>query len=71
MRKAEIVSYAFKGIGLNAYPVIDTNNPDMKACCQSMKNQLNTVDCAKLIDSKVKARWHTIDERITERMKNC
>ena len=51
----------FKGIGLHLYPVIESKNPDLKSFCQTMKNQLNAIDCAKFIDSKVPATWEMID----------
>ena len=62
LRKAEIESHAFKGICLITYPDIDSYKPDLKAFCQSMKNQLNAVDCAKLINSKAMSTWDVIDE---------
>ena len=43
LKTTEVDSYVFKGIGLNTYPVIDSRNPDLKAFCQTMKNQLNAV----------------------------
>ena len=58
---AEIESYLLKGVGLNTCPVIESRNSDLNAFCQNMKNQLNAVDCAKLIDSKVPATWDRID----------
>ena len=61
LKTAEIQSYAFKGVGLNTYPVIESRNPDLNAFYQAMKNQLNAVDCAKFIDSKVPATWEMID----------
>ena len=61
--KAEIESYVFKGIGLNTFPVIDSHDSDLKAFCQNMKNQLNAVDCAMFIDSKVMSTWDMIDAR--------
>ena len=61
LRKAEIESYAFKGIGVDTYPVIDSYNPDLKAFCQNMKNKLNAVDCAKFLDNKTLPTWDMID----------
>ena len=61
LRKSEIESHVFKGIGIDTYPVIDSYNPDLKAFCQSMKNKLNAVDCAKFIDSKESPTWDMID----------
>ena len=46
---------------MNTYPVIESRNPHLKAFCQSIKNQLNAIDCAKFIDSKEPATWEMID----------
>ena len=62
LRKSEIESHVFKGTGIDTYPVIDSYNPDLKAFCQSMKNKLNAVDCAKFIDSKESPTWNMIDK---------
>ena len=61
LSKAEIKGSVLKGIGLNIYPIIKIYNPDVKAFCQSMENQLNAVDCAKFIGSKVIPTWDMID----------
>ena len=61
LKTAEILRYAFKGVGLNTYPVTESRNPDLKAFCQAMKNQLYAFDCAKFIDDKVPATWEIID----------
>ena len=50
----------FKGIGLNTYPVIENRSPNLKAFCQTMKKQLNAVDCAKFIDIEELAPWDMI-----------
>ena len=60
LRKAEIESNAFKGIGITN-PVIDSYNPDLKAFCQTMKNKLNAGDCTRLIGSKVMSTWDMFD----------
>ena len=52
LKTAELQSYVFKSVGLNTYPVIASRNPDLKAFCQSMKNKLNAVDCAKFVNEK-------------------
>ena len=61
LKTPEIQSYVFKGVGLNAYPVIESRNPDLKAFCKSTKNQLNVVDSAKFIDDKEPATFDMID----------
>ena len=61
LRKKEIEIHVFKGIGIDTYPVVDSNNRDLKAFCQSMKNKLNAVYCAKFIDSKIIPTWDMID----------
>ena len=63
LRKADIESYVFKGIGVDTCPVIDSYNPDLKAFYQKMKNKWNTVDCTKFIDSKVMPTWDMIDTK--------
>ena len=55
MKTAEIDGYIFECIGLTTYPVIESRN------CQTMKNQLNAVDCAKLIEIEVPAIRDMID----------
>ena len=57
LKTAVIQKNVFKGVGLNTYPFIESRNPDLKAFCQAMKNQLNAVDCANFIDDKVPATW--------------
>ena len=63
LKKAEIDSYVFKGIGLNTYPVIGFRNPDLKSFCQTTKNQLSAVGSEKFIDIKNLATWEMIDPR--------
>ena len=41
--------------------MIASRNPDLKAFCQAMKNQLNAVDYAKFINEKEPATWEMID----------
>ena len=52
---AAIECYIFKGIGLTSYPVIETNNLDLK------ENQSNAVDCSKCLYNKVKPAGDVID----------
>ena len=52
LKTTEIQGYLFTGVGLNTFPLIDSRDPDLKAFCQFMKNQLNVVDCANFINEK-------------------
>ena len=46
---------------MNTHRVIESKNSDLKAFYQSMKNQLNAVDYAKFIDSKIMLTGDVID----------